>query len=96
MAITLNKHAILCEQLAVAGGKITPNSSPRVSLYDISREWRRLCDATGFKSLTLEGYTEREQGAAEVIIATLTYLQRIGCTDVERLLKAAIASHCPK
>lgn len=87
MAITLNKHAIRCEEIAIAGGKITPNSSPRMSLYDISVNWRELADATKFKSLTLPEWTEQEEAAAGVINSALTYLQRIGCKNIEQLLK---------
>lgn len=93
MAITLNKHAIQCEQIALACGKITPLSSPQSSLYDISRCWRRLLDATGFQSANMPGWNEKEEAAAEVMIATLTYLQRIGCSNIEQLLREAIERH---
>lgn len=93
MAITLNKHAIQCEQIALAGGIITPLSSPRASIYDISRCWRRLLDATGFPSGNMPGWNEKEEAAAEVIIATLIYLQRIGCSNIEQLLREAIERH---
>ncbi|MCM1141765.1 MAG: hypothetical protein NC453_24610 [Muribaculum sp.] len=90
MAITLNKQAIRCEEIALAGGKITPLSSPRTSLYDISREWRKLLDSTSFPSQNLPKWSEKEEAAAEVLIATLTYLQRIGCKNIEQLLRDAI------
>ena len=93
MAITLNKQAIRCEEIALAGGKITPLSSSRTSLYDISREWRVLLDATSFPSENLPKWSEKEEAAAEVLIATLTYLQRIGCTNIEQLLRDAIERH---
>ena len=79
MAITLNKQAIRCEEIAIANGKITPSSSARPLLYDISRSWRDLCDATGFRNDSSGSWSEREIQAAEVMIATMTYLQRIGC-----------------
>ena len=93
MAITLNKQAIKCEQIALASGSITPNSSPNAHLYDISRQWRRLCHATKHLSTEIVGYTEKEEKAAEVILATLTYLQRIGCANIERLLLDTIEHH---
>lgn len=85
MALPLKKFAKRCEAVAIANGNITALSSSSVSLYDISRRWRKLADATSF--INTEPWIEKEEGAAEVIIATLTYLQRIGCTDIERLLK---------
>ncbi len=93
MAITLNKQAIRCEEIAIASGKITPSSSARPLLYDISRSWRDLCDATGFKSDNPGPWSEREEQAAEVMVATITYLQRIGCKNIERLLLDTIERH---
>ena len=90
MAIPLKKFALQCEEVALANGKITMLSSPTVSMHDISREWRTLCKATSSKSLSLQGWSEKEQGAADVIIATLTYLQRIGCKDIEKLLQESL------
>lgn len=90
MAITLNKYAIQCEQIAIAGGKITDNSSARPLLYDISRNWRSLMDATSYKSETLPEWSEKEESASEVIISAVTYLQRIGCRNIEQLLKDTI------
>ena len=89
MAITLNKHAIRCVKIALAKGIITPASSARASLYDISRHWRKLTEATSYVGETGE-WSEREEEAAQVIISTLTYLQRIGCIDIEKLLKNTI------
>jgi len=93
MAITLNKQAVRCVEIALAGGKITPLSSSRISLYDISRMWRVLLDATSFPSGNLPEWSEKEEAAAEVLIATLTYLQRIGCKNIEQLLRDAIERH---
>jgi hypothetical protein len=87
MAIPLRKFAVQCLQAAIEGGKITEASSPRVSLYDISRRWRELYDATAFRSLSVKGWTEKEVAAAQVIIASLTFLERIGCKNVEELLR---------
>lgn len=89
MAITLNKHAIRCVKIALAKGIITPTSSARTSLYDISRHWRRLTEATKCVGNSGE-WSEREEEAARVIISTLTYLQRVGCIDIEQLLKDTI------
>lgn len=93
MAITLNKHAIRCEKMALTSGKITRDSSAGTFLYDISRNWRLLAKATVFKSLTNPKWSEREVAAAEVLVSTITYLQRIGCKDIEKLLKETIERH---
>lgn len=93
MAITLNKSAIRCEEIAIASGKITPNSSARPLLYDISRNWRDLLDASSFQSDNPGPWSEREEAASEVIISALTYLKRIGCKNIEQLLKDSIERH---
>lgn len=90
MAITLNKLAIRCEKIAIASGKITPTSSARESLFEISRYWRRLCDATAFKLAAERKWSEREEMAAGVIVSAVTYLRRIGCKNIEQLLKDTI------
>lgn len=87
MAIPLRKFAALCEKVAIDGGKITDASSPQASLYEISRKWRELYSATTFRSQSVKGWSEKEVAAAEVIIASLTYLQRIGCENVEKLVR---------
>lgn len=84
MAITLNKIAIRCEREALANGKITADSSARPFLYDISRNWRKLLDSTNYKD---GEWTEKERAASAVILSAITYLQRLGCKDIERLLK---------
>lgn len=93
MAITLNKYAVMCEQIALAGGKITENSSARPLLYDISRNWRSLLDATSFSSGNPGAWSEREEAACEVMISAMAYLQRIGCRNIEQLLKDMIERH---
>mgnify|MGYP000843769758 FL=1 len=90
MAIPLNKFAEQCEQVAMTKGDITPDSSPSVSFYGISREWRELRKATDFRDLDLQGWSEREKCTADVIIAALVYLRRIGCNGIEKLLREAL------
>lgn len=93
MAIPIKKFAIECEKMAIVNGEITETSSSAVSLHEISRQWRALYKATAFKSLHFPNWSEKEESAAEVIIATLTYLQRIGCPDIEKLLKDKQEQH---
>lgn len=85
MAITLNKLAVQCEEIAIAGGKISTASSARPILYDISRDWRKLCDAAG--------RSQKEELAADIMIDTLVYLQRIGCKNIEQLLRDSVERH---
>ena len=91
MAIPLKKFAGQCAQAAIEGGKITEMSSPRAVVYDISRQWRELYAATSFMSLSVDGWSEKEVAAAGVIIASLTFLDRLGCRDVEQLLRYTLA-----
>ena len=93
MAVSLKKLATQCVEVAMANGKITPLSSPNVTLYDISRNWRKLCRSTSFKSCEQIDYSEKEEAAAEVIISALTYLQRIGCKDIEKLIGSTLELH---
>lgn len=88
--IKLNKLAKVCLQTALRRGKITKNSSPRVIIMHISGEWRELYDATKFRSEHLPQYSEQEEEAADIIISTMTYLQRIGCSDIEQLIRDKI------
>lgn len=96
MAITLNKYAARCEQIAIAGGKITPTSSAQPLLYDISRNWRKLLDATNFPENDISDWSEKEEAAGEVIISAITYLQRIGCRNIEQLLRDTVEQHARK
>lgn len=72
-------------------GKINKFTSGKAIILAISSEWRELLGATKFKSEHLPQYSEQEEEAADIIIATLTYLHRIGCEDVEQLIKDKIS-----
>lgn len=93
MAIPLKRFAALCEEVALSKGTITSLSSPTVSLHEISRTWRELCNTTAHKDDNLHDWTQREVGAADMIIAVLTYLQRIDCNDIEKLLWDTLEQH---
>lgn len=90
MAIPLNKYAVRCEELAISSGWITTNSSATPLMYDISRDWRMLLKATSFRC---GAWTEREEAAADVIVSTLAYLNRLGCSNIEKLLTDSIERH---
>lgn len=94
MAITLNRLAVECEKIAVYEGKLSEDSSSRALIYEISRNWRILCDTTKEYKLG-ETWSEREKAAATLLITTLGYLHRIGCKDVESLLKERISMLAP-
>lgn len=87
MAITLNKYAVRCSKAAIANGHITPASSFRTFLYDVSRSWRKEVDATSFRSEELGEYTERHVAGADVIIDQLLCLHRDGCENIEQLIR---------
>lgn len=88
--ITLNKLAVKCYDIALCLGKINRFSSGKAFILAISAEWRKLFDATKYRSEHLPKYSEQEEAAAGIIISTLTYLRRIGCEDIERLIKDKI------
>ncbi|MFR1326623.1 MAG: hypothetical protein ACLSCE_10375 [Bacteroides cellulosilyticus] len=88
--ITLNKLAVKCYRTAIKRGKIGRHSSPKAIITAISKEWRELCEATEYRSNHIPKYSECEEEAADIIIASLTYLQRIGCRDIEQLIKDKI------
>lgn len=90
MAIPLNKIAIRCKEIAIAGGKINSNSSTRTLIYDISRHWRQLLESSGYQSDNPGPWSESEELAAEVMVSALTYLQCVGCKNIEQLLKDTI------
>lgn len=88
--ITLNKLAKKCFAIAMHSGKINKDSSRRAFIMAISAEWRELLTATKFRSRHLPDYSEQEEEAADIIISTLTYLERIDCKNIEKLIKDKI------
>lgn len=96
MAITLNKYAERCEEGAMTAGRITAESSARPLMYDISRHWRVLLDASAFKSGNPGNWSDREEAAGEVIVSALAYLHRIGCRNIEQLLRDILERHAQK
>ena len=72
---------------SVKAKKNDRNDSPKAVVLAISSEWRELAEAGKERSNHIPSWSEREEEAADVIIATLTYLEKIGCNDIEQLLK---------
>lgn len=92
MAITLNKKILpdIVKNARVAG-LITPETSPTVAMYQISRYWRELFQkATRHRSDTLPGWSEKEHAAAKVITSALLFLAMEGCRDIEQLIKDTV------
>ena len=93
MSITLNKRAKRWLEMAIERGIISPESSSTPLLYDISRHWRMLLDATDFKSDNPGPWSEKEEAASEIIISAVTYLRHLGCERIEELLLDTIERH---
>nr|DAL35600.1 MAG TPA_asm: NTP-PPase-like protein [Caudoviricetes sp.] len=89
--ITLNKLAVKCREIALRRRKITKDSSHKGLAIGISMEWRELFNASENPSEHIGDYSEREEEAADVIIAAMTYLQSIGCRNIEQLIKDKIS-----
>lgn len=89
MPTNLNRYATVCLQKSVESGHITPDSSYRSLLYDVSRSWRRQADATSFRADGAR-YSQRHIAGADVIIDELLCLQRDGCENIEMLLRERI------
>ena len=83
--ITLNRLAKRCFDIALKRKKMTETTSPKAVVLAISSEWRELAEAGKERSNHIPSWSEREEEAADVIIATL--LEKIGCNDIEQLLK---------
>lgn len=76
----------------MADGTLTVTSSSTPLIYQISRDWRALVEATPYHSDTLERWSEKEEKAARLILTAATYLHQIGCTDIEQLLRDVATS----
>mgnify|MGYP007008125669 FL=1 len=88
--ITLNKLAKRCLETAMRKGKINNYTSRRAFILLIPVNWRELLEASKYHSKHLPGYSEQEIAAAGIIISTITYLSRIGCANIEQLIKDTI------
>ena len=72
-------------EVATKRGKVDSRTTDMEQIAAIRAELAELADATEKKSLHLPCFTEQEEEAADVIIATLTYLGRKN-VDVDMLL----------
>lgn len=74
---------------AIKRGKVTDKTTDWKQIVAISGELNELVDATEKRSAHIP-FTEQEEEAADVIIATLTFLARKG-VDVDMLLIAKMS-----
>lgn len=72
-------------ETATKRGKVDSRTTDMEQIQAIRAELAELADATEKKSVHIPYFTEQEEEAADVIIATLTYLARKGA-DVDLLL----------
>lgn len=83
--LSLNYMAKEALRTATKRGKVDDRSTDMEQIAAIRAELAELADATEKKSAHLPCFTEQQEEAADVIIATLTYLARKG-VDVDLLL----------
>ena len=85
--ITLNKLAQSCLFTIMKRFRLNKTSSIKAFGNYISACWRKMdmLDTTNEELLQ-----EREKRAADIIIATVAYLEMLGCEDIEKLIKDRI------
>lgn len=88
--LSLNYMAKKALETATKRGKVDSRMTDMEQIAAIRAELAELADATEKKSLHLPCFTEQEEEAADVIIATLTYLARKN-VDVDLLLIAKMS-----
>lgn len=84
--VNLNLMGIQAFDCAKKRGKITDYTTDLIQLNAIKDEFNELRSASTNPSIHIEGYTEQQEEAADVIIATLTFLTRKG-VDINKLLE---------
>lgn len=88
--LSFNYIAKKALETAIKRGKVDSRTTDIEQIAAIRAELAELADATEKKSLHLPCFTEQEEEAADVIIATLTYLARKNA-DVDLLLIAKMS-----
>lgn len=83
--LSLNRMAEKALETATKREKVDSRTTDMEQIAAIRAELAELADATEKKSVHIPYFTEQEEEAADVIIATLTYLARKG-VDVDLLL----------
>ena len=85
--IKLNRLAEHCREVALARHIITKHSSYKGLAISMSANWRKLWNAPDKESSNLPQWSYREEKAADVIISAITYLESVGCENIEQLIK---------
>lgn len=94
--IKLNIYAMKSHSQSIARGDYTENTSPMAIILRETRSWCKLHQAQMDSKVQpealsrFEGYTLREEAAAEVIVSMMEYLQHIGCKDIEGLIRKMV------
>lgn len=94
--IKLNIYAMRSHGQSIARGDYSENSSPMVVILKETKAWCKLHQAQmdskyqPEEQSRYEGYTKREEAAAEVIVSMMEYLQHIGCKDIEGLIRKMV------
>ncbi|MBQ7204638.1 MAG: hypothetical protein IJS04_02240 [Muribaculaceae bacterium] len=94
--IKLNIYAMQSHGKSIARGEYTEKSSPMVVILKETKAWCKLHQAQmDSKNLPeapsqFDGFTLREEAAAEVIVSMMEYLQHIGCKDIEKLVRLTV------
>lgn len=91
--IVLNKLAKKCQENCIRSGRVTGNSNHRAYLVHASVMLHEAFDKTKWASDTLKQWSEYEVSAAEVICWMTAFLERLGCDNIEQLIKDVIEYH---
>lgn len=90
--IVLNKLAKGCRENAIASGRVTPTSNPRVFFMQLSRVLNKAYEATNFPSIELPQWNEKEVAMADVVCWALAAMQQLGCVNPEQVVRD-LANH---
>lgn len=93
--IKLNILAMKSHGKSIARREYSENSSAMAVVLKETKAWCKLHQAQLDKTQPeaqsrFEGYTLREEAAAEVIVSMMEYMQHIGCKDIEGLIRRIV------
>lgn len=94
--IKLNILAMKSHGKSIARGDYTDNTSPMAIILRETKSWCKLHQAQMDSKeqpeamSRFEGFTLREEAAAEVIVSMMEYMQHIGCKDIEGLIRKIV------
>jgi hypothetical protein len=94
--IKLNILAMKSHGKSIARREYSENSSAMAVVLKETKAWCKLHQAQMDSKVQpealsrFEGYTLREEAAAEVIVSMMEYMQHIGCKDIEGLIRRIV------